>query len=262
MRSFTRYLTVVVAVSVTLAGCTNGSPGPVSKEGASPHPEWSYKGPDGPENWGKLDSSFTKCSQGTEQSPIDILSSANASGNATIGVNYVAGGTSITNNGHTIQAEATGTNNLTVNGTKYDLVQMHFHAPSEHTIGGVNAPVEFHFVNKASDGSLAVVAVLARVGAENEAARPFVEAAKLGKGETTSSPQVIGWPSLLPKVLDRYVYQGSLTTPPCTEGVKWVVLTTPVDFSAEQIALLQKAYLGNNRPVQPLGSREISHSVL
>jgi carbonic anhydrase len=248
MRSRALWLSVVIAAGITVTGCSGAQP--ASKE-------WGYAGSIGPQNWGKLNPEYATCGKGTEQSPVDIISGAAVPGHTSLGINYGPSESVITNNTHTVEASATGTNFVTADGKKYDLVRMHFHSESEHVLNGASQPVELHFVNKASDGSLLAAAVFVKVGAENGAAQPFVEATTLGKGETSSHAKTINWAGLLPRVLDNFMYQGSLTTPPCTEGVTWVVLRTPVEFSADQIARLEKAYHGNNRPVQPVGSREI-----
>ena len=248
MRTSAPWLSVVIAASVTLTGCSGAQPA---------SNEWGYVGAIGPQNWGKLNPEYATCGKGTEQSPVDIIRRAAVPGHTSLGVNYGPSNSVITNNGHTVEASATGPNFVTADGKKYDLAQMHFHSESEHLLDGVSQPVELHVVNKSSDGSLLVVGVFVKVGAENGAAQPFIEATSLGKGEKSSHAQTITWAGLLPKVLDNFVYRESLTTPPCTEGVTWVVLRTPVEFSADQIARLQKAYRGNNRPVQEIGSREI-----
>ncbi len=242
---------VVIVASVALTGCATKSDGEGSTE------KWGYTGSIGPENWGKLSASFAACSQGTEQSPIDIVSGAAVSGPSTPRIMYQSSESTVTNDGHTVWASATGPNVVSDDGKTYDLIDMHFHSESEHTLDGVSEPLELHFMNKSSDGSMVAVAVFARVGADNWAAQSFVDASNGGEGETTSKSTTINWAHLLPTVQDSYVYQGSLTTPPCTEGVKWVVLRTPIEFSAEQMDTLQKAFKGNNRPSQPVGSREI-----
>ena len=133
---------------------------------------------------------------------------------------------------------------------------MHFHAPSEHTIEGVQYAAEMHFVHKASDGALTVVGVMIAEGAADNAAwAPYVDALTTVKG--TDGSASIDWAAMLPAEQLTYRYEGSLTTPPCTEGVHWFLMTQPVELSAAQIAKITAAYTGNFRPIQALNGREV-----
>ena len=137
---------------------------------------------------------------------------------------------------------------------------MHFHAPSEHAINGQKFAIEAHFEHKNSDGKLAVVGVMINEGsADNAAWEPFVQS--LGTVKGTDGPATLDWGQLLPTSTLTYQYAGSLTTPPCSEGVHWVLMQTPVQLSARQIAVFMAAYNGNNRPIQPVGNREVDGAV-
>jgi carbonic anhydrase len=141
------------------------------------------------------------------------------------------------------------------NNTEYFLLEMHFHAPSEHTFDGKNFPVEFHFIHKDNDENILAIGVMGIAGnTNNEAWEPFVAAAT----QDGSVSENIELSALLPQSTEHYAYEGSLTTPPCSEGVEWIVLTTPVELSAEQIATLTAAYSNNSRPLQLRNGRPIT----
>lgn len=231
---------------------------------------WGYTGDIGPADWGSLSADYEKCATGVEQSPIDLTAGSAAKGED-LELDYGDIDEHLTNNGHAIQLvndeiEAPDDDDLDdhleVDGVDYELQQFHFHAPSEHTVDGVPSPVEFHFVHGDADGNLAVLGVLVREspdGTDNPAWAPFVEAASTPDEQEVPGHLDLG--ALLPTgagALEHWMYDGSLTTPPCTEGVRWMVLDHPVDLSASQISALESAYVDNNRPVQPLGDRTVS----
>ena len=215
---------------------------------------WSYSGATGPEYWSTLDPAYAACADAS-QTPINVVSPTPQSKAAPV-ISYQGGKVTGFNNGHTIQVTSAPGNTVMVNVTKSTLLQMHFHAPSEHTINGRRYPAEAHFVNEAADGSLTVVGVLLTTGRQRNAAwAPFVRTAQLPEGTTRSAP--LNWPALLPSSRRSYRYSGSLTTPPCTEGVNWVLLTQPVTISAAQMKALEAAYDHNSRPVLPLNGRQV-----
>jgi len=216
---------------------------------------WSYEGADGPANWGSLDPSFTACADGSAQTPIDILNPVPTDLPDPL-FNYVPGKAEITNNGHTIHVGATPGSSMVVNGKTYQFLQAHFHAPSEHTIAGKSYPAEVHFVHKADDGSLAVVGVMLTVGgADNPAWSSFVKGLPTQVGETKTA--TFDWLSMYPADHQTIRYDGSLTTPPCSEGVSWLVMSTPVEISDAQLKDFEAAYNGNNRPIEPLNGRSL-----
>lgn len=260
----------MVAASLTLSACAKqpaaapaaSAPAPPAAAPVQHTPaHWSYEGDTKPDKWANLDTSFSACANGTEQSPIDIeLSQVQLDKSLEdLKPRYAPAAFTLMNNGHTIQLnESTGANVLTLDGQEYKLAQMHFHKPSENQINGKSFEMELHLVHKNSKGELAVVGILIQPGAENKAlAEAF---SKLPKGETKedlklSSP--IDLNQLLPSDLNAYHYNGSLTTPPCSEGVKWAVLQQPITLSAEQIAAFAAIFRDNHRPVQPVNQRKV-----
>lgn len=227
--------------------------------GGSTH--WGYTGHEGPANWGDLSADYSLCKNGKSQSPIDITSSVTvqSKGLEKIGFDYSTGISSVTNNGHTIQVNFDEGSNIIVDGIKFPLVQLHFHTPSENQINGKEFPLEGHFVHATKDGSLAVIGLMFEDGAEN----PFIKKvwAKMphqaGEKESLSiSAKEVN--ALLPKNKAYYRFNGSLTTPPCSEGVRWLVLKNYSTISKEQTKeFLDLFHHENNRPVQPINARKV-----
>ena len=223
------------------------------------HPHWTYEGEEGPAHWGELDESFAACSVGNAQSPIDIT-------NATpvqltdIEFNYDAVPMAIFNNGHTIQVQYAEGSHIVYNEITYDLVQFHFHQPSEHTVNGEAFGMELHLVHRDPlSGNLAVVGVLLREGdADNAAYAPLFDNLPTEVSEADMEAEMtINATDLLPASHAYYTYNGSLTTPPCTQIVRWLVLTEPVEVSAAQLEAFGAIYSMNARPVQPLNNRDL-----
>ncbi|RME46322.1 MAG: carbonic anhydrase family protein [Caldilineae bacterium] len=216
---------------------------------------WGYEGENGPEHWGELSPDFATCSTGTEQSPVDIPASAPINA-ANIVFNYQPTALNIVNNGHTIQVNYDEGSSMQVEGKTYNLLQFHFHAPSEHTLDGQYSDMEMHLVHQSADGEYAVVGVMLKRGAENPAYAPVMNNLPPTEGEPeTISGVSVNAADLLPADQSYYRYNGSFTTPPCTEGVKWFVLTAPVELSDAQVSAFEQIYSGNYRPVQPLNNR-------
>jgi carbonic anhydrase len=163
----------------------------------------------------------------------------------------------IINNGHTIQVNYDPGSYIEIDGVRYDLQQFHFHAPSEHTINGKLAEAELHLVHKSADGKLAVVGILIEVGAENPAFKSTWDNLPVAKGPVQQLSMEVNAAAMLPAVQETYRYEGSLTTPPCTEGVKWNVMVEPIEMSEAQLAAFTHIFEGNNRPVQPLEGRTL-----
>lgn len=240
-----------------VTGCiksTSGAPLP-SPTHEAPH-AWSYEGAEGPEYWGALSSDFGSCSAGTAQSPIDVRGGSGLAP-APLTLAYSASEAEITDNGHTSELRSVSAQGITVGGKQYAFKQVHFHAPSEHLLHGVRYDAEFHFVHQADDGGLAVVGVLATAGASNAAWAPFTDGVPAAAGGQKVAAGVVDFPALFPASLDHLAYDGSLTTPPCSENVRWLLLETPVELRAEQIAALRAAHGSNSRPVQPLNGRDV-----
>ena len=233
---------------------------------AAEAPEWHYEGAEGPANWGTLSPTFAACSEGRNQSPIDITKATPAA-TAELRTTFPPAELHIAhhehiadgiNNGHTIQINYPDAETLTLGGVDYQLTQYHFHSPSEHTVDGKRFPMEMHLVHKSADDRLAVVGVFIAEGAHNKAFDPVWANLPGQKGVETHYPAVkVDVDALLPTVRTSYRYDGSLTTPPCSEGVSWIVMTTPIELSSEQVAAFTRLIKDNNRPVQPLNGRTI-----
>ncbi len=220
---------------------------------------WTYRGEAGPEHWGDLDKSFETCKLGHVQSPIDIPAAAIEPERLDpIRFEYAAAPLRIVDNGHTEMVNAPPGSVIRVGGAEYELQQFHFHRPSEEKIDGKPFAMVAHLVHRAKDGKLAVVAVLFEEGAANPGLAPVFAHFPAEEGKEEAPAGVMVDPSrLLPAKRSYFTFPGSLTTPPCTEGVTWFVLRTPSTASAEQIAAFAKHYPGNARPVQPLEGRKI-----
>jgi carbonic anhydrase len=221
------------------------------------HAHWSYEGPEGPEHWGELDPAYAACAKGTHQTPIDIHDAADAD-LPPLAIDYKTLGQEVVNNGHTIQVNMAPGSALTLNGVPYELKQFHFHTPSENDIDERPYAMEAHLVHGDRNGHLAVIAVLFQLGAEDSAiAHVFADSPKVADTRKTLTAPVDP-NDLLPKGRDYYAFTGSLTTPPCTEGVSWIVLREPLTVSKEEVAFLEAAMHGhNNRPIQPLHARTV-----
>lgn len=217
---------------------------------------WGYTGSEGPEHWGTLDDSFIACATGKNQSPIDLTGFIEAELEP-LKVDCQTGGFEILNNGHTVQVNFEPGSTLTIDGMTFALKQFHFHTPSENMIDAKSFPMEAHLVHADSAGNLAVVAVMYESGTAN----PTI--ASLWKhlpkaGHTVALKEKVSATGIMPKNLDYYRFNGSLTTPPCTEGVRWLVLKTPSTVSKDQVDAFAKL-MGhpNNRPVQPTNARPV-----
>ncbi len=218
---------------------------------------WGYEGHGAPHYWGDLKAEFATCKSGRSQSPIDISATVVTELPA-IQVNYSDTPLNIVNNGHAIQANYQSGSFISVGGKRFNLLQFHFHSPSEHTIGGKAYPMVAHLVHKADDGQLGVIGVMIKEGHAN----PLIEQLWAHLPETagtsvTLEGESINVSDLLPRDRAYFNYSGSLTTPPCTEGVHWMVLAAPVEASAEQIARFRALYSNDARPVQPVNGRTI-----
>ena len=243
---------VVVAAAASLV--TVGS-----KLLAGEAPHWSYAGSTGPAKWGSLEEEFSACALGKAQSPIDIRdTTVKRADLPPIEFDYKTSPLNIIDNNHTIQIDYAPGSFITVNGHRYQLVQFHFHRPSEERLDGKRFPMVAHLVHKDSDGKLAVVAVLLASGPQNPLIKTLWNNLPREKEREISVEKVeISVADLLPRDKAYYTFQGSLTTPPCTEGVTWLVLKQPASISGDEVDRFSKLYPMNARPVQPLNGREI-----
>jgi carbonic anhydrase len=214
---------------------------------------WAYDGAEGPAHWSGT------CATGKAQSPIDIQAKgASHKKLPALAFNYGPSALHIVDNGHSIQVDVDKGSTLSVGGVRFPLVQFHFHRPAEEEIDGHRSAMVAHLVHRDAEGHLAVVAVPIKDGASNPLVATLWRNLPAQKGHEESPAGVTINPAqLLPANRSYFSYVGSLTTPPCTEGVRWFVLKSPVSLSTAEIGTFAKLYPGNARPVQPVNGREI-----
>ncbi|MDX1374174.1 MAG: carbonic anhydrase family protein [Burkholderiales bacterium] len=218
---------------------------------------WGYTGESGPEHWSKLDAKFAMCGLGRNQSPVDLRGFVEAELKP-LKLAYKAGAADIVNNGHTVQVNYAPGSRLTVNGRSFELKQFHFHAPSENHISGKPYALEAHLVHADKDGNLAVVAVMFNEGKANALLSRLWEKMPAQAGGKAELPAGLSVTGILPAKRGYYRFNGSLTTPPCSEGVWWLVMKNPMSASKAQIGQFSKTLgFANNRPVQPLNARAV-----
>lgn len=220
---------------------------------------WGYSGDAGPQSWGGLRADFSLCGSGQRQSPIDIRDGF-AVELEPVKFDYRPVEFSVIDNGHTVQANLAAGNSIELSGRRYELKQFHFHRPSEERIDGRQFEMDVHLVHKDADGRLAVVAVLLERGAAQSVVQMVWNNLPLEKRQEQKARVNIDVSQLLPTDRRYYTYMGSLTTPPCTEGVQWVVMRHPVAVSEEQIDLFSRLYPMNARPAQSASGRRILQS--
>lgn len=245
----------VEADSAPAGDCNAGTSAP---EPAEPDPHWSYEGESSPERWAELSPRFELCGKGVRQTPIDIASGeAVAVGLEDVQFQYGTADGKVVNNGHTIQVNVGDGNSVSVDGVSYALAQFHFHTPSEHTLDGNSYPMELHLVHKDEQGNLLVVGVMLEKGKKNPALSQVWTNLPKTHGKQVALKEPLDLNSLLPADRSAYRYIGSLTTPPCTEGVKWVVMKSSVTMTMKQIAAFKKIFPVNARPLQAINSRSV-----
>ena len=246
--------------ALAMAALTAAFVDPPEESHASPAPaqpvRWSYEGEGGPLHWGGLSTDNRPCSAGAQQSPIDLAGALSASIPAPAEHWTPASSAMVVNTGHTIQIDVPAGGSVSLNGKDYILRQFHFHHPSEHTIDGKQFPLEAHFLHAASDGDLAVISVLFLEGAANPNL-DAIWATAPGREAKAAVAFEIDAAAFMPKQGAAFRYEGSLTTPPCSESVHWTVMATPVTASASQIAAFASLFPHNARPVQPLNRRYV-----
>jgi carbonic anhydrase len=206
----------------------------------------------GPAHWGELDPAWSACSKGEIQSPVNLKRAAwhGQKRGRKLALDYNTSTGEIFNNGHTIEVEVEGVNTLTLDGIAYELKQFHFHTPSEHRVDGRGYDMELHLVHTAGDGSNAVIAVLLKRGKSSNALRPIFAALPDTLNVHEELPEPFNPQTFLPQSREHYRYLGSLTTPACTEGVKWIVMAQPVKVSDEDMAQFAARISFNARYVQ------------
>ena len=224
------------------------------------HPtHWDYSGSGGPESWGQMKPEFVKCSTGSRQSPIDIRDGIKVDLDP-VQFDYKPSAFRVIDNGHTVQVNVGVGNSIEVMGRRYDLVQFHFHRPSEERINGRQFDMVVHLVHKDIDGRLAVVAVLLDRGSALPVVQSVWNNLPLEKGDEVAARGTLNLNDLLPAERSYFTYMGSLTTPPCSEGVLWMVMREPVQVSGDQINIFARLYPMNARPIQSAAGRLIKES--
>jgi carbonic anhydrase len=226
---------------------------------ATPHTQkaihWAYSGAEGPEHWAKLSPDYAACN-GKNQSPINLAGLIEADLKP-IDFQYREGGNEILNNGHTVQVNYKAGSHIIVDGIAFDLKQFHFHAPSENQINGQSYPMEVHLVHADKEGHLAVVAVMFTEGNENKILTRAWPHIPEKSGDYNTLPLLTA-EGLLPSQHAYYRFNGSLTTPPCSEGVRWIVMKEPVFASRQQLETFSHVmHHPNNRPIQPTYARTV-----
>jgi carbonic anhydrase len=216
---------------------------------AAEGPRWTYAGKTGAENWGKLDAASKVCSVGGQQSPLDIGATIDA-GLPKLDIAWGKSADTIVNNGHSIQANFAEGSTLKVGNDQFKLVQFHFHRPSEHLINGKNFPMEIHFVHANAAGDFGVIGVLMTTGKANAVFNKVVTTMPTKAGPAVKADAAIDPNGLLPAKRSYYRYEGSLTTPPCSETVDWMLLTDPIEVADADVAAFAKLYPMNARPAQ------------
>jgi carbonic anhydrase len=216
---------------------------------------WGYTGKIKPENWGTLSPDFQACQIGTEQSPVNLPDAVDL-GSKDLAIAYQDTPLKLENNGLTLRTDYQPGSWLYLKDQAYQLLQLHFHSPSEHQIAGKAFDMELHLVHRDQAGGLAVIGVFIEKGKENPIVQKIWDAMPNDINTSKSIPDIkINAENLLPKNRSFYRYEGSLTTPPCSEGVEWIVMRSPITLSASQIDRFQQTFAQNARPIQPLNQR-------
>jgi len=223
--------------------------------------EWGYAGPSGPEHWAEVSANYSVCATGTQESPIDLRGAVPAR-LGDLGIEWRPVPLRVANTGHSIQVDAPPGGRLTMEGRTYELLQFHLHHPSEHLLDGRRFPMEIHFVHRGPGNDLlGVVAVLVEHGASNEALEAVLANMPAEAGTSRAVEGATVQPHrLLPAERGHLRYEGSLTTPPCSENVDWAVLTRPIQASPAQVDAFERLYANNARPLQPLHRRFLLRS--
>jgi len=241
------------ALVLTFAACEQAD----HSHATGDKPHFAYEGEHGPSHWGDLSSDWVLAKTGKSQSPIDIKSPASGEEDG-LDLSYKSTPVHLVNNGHGVQVDYAKGSTLSIGGDTYSLLQFHFHTPSEHTISGRQSPMESHLVHANDTGDLAVLGVMINEGAENSFLAKFWGKLPEQPGPVQEHDDItVNVQDFLPSDLKTYRYSGSLTTPPCSENVRWILLQTPVTASKEQIRKLQTITGKNARPVQALNGRKI-----
>jgi carbonic anhydrase len=240
------------------AGLAFGMLGLASAEAENRAPDWSYTGPGGVESWAEINPDYATCGMGQQQSPIDVGTADRTGTLPEVKVDYLPLPLTILHNGRTVEVVVNNGSRITLDGQVYELLQFHFHTPSEHMVDGIAFAMEVHFVHRAAGGGLAVIGVLVKDGGLDPTLADVIAHTPPASATAQTYPDVVIDPSrILPPMTSFWYYDGSLTTPPCSEGVRWMVQTAAKPMSLEQIATLAGAMGRNARPAQPVHGRRV-----
>lgn len=227
--------------------------------GTAQSASWEYEGHNGPLRWGKLDPAYKACSDGREQSPIDIRGAKLNKTLQPIEFHYIGTSVVMENNGHTIEVKVKPGSYIVAGGVRYDLQQFHFHHPSEEAVNGKLSSMDIHLVHRSADGKLAVIAV--RLKEDRNFGNVVLAAlwphlpTQAGTSETVT--EMVNPRGLLPADPGYWTYMGSLTTPPCTEGVRWFVFEQELSIGRDQLHAFARLFNANSRPLQEAHGRRI-----
>lgn len=219
---------------------------------------WGYEGETSPENWAQIHKDYQACAAGEYQTPVNLNRSKSLEHDEVVEFDYHKSPAEIINNGHTIQFNFKEKNFLKINNKKYELKQFHFHHQSEHTLGGKYYPGEMHFVHVSEDGKLAVVGLFLEYAKSREGAEKFFS--KIPALNESSSHQSVDLSRFIGSRREHFYYQGSLTTPPCSENVHWIVFDQPLEIDQADFAGFTKIYPRNNRTLQAFKKHKVFHS--
>jgi carbonic anhydrase len=261
LKKFIKHSTIVLSAILLISGCSeHSSKGEeeLKHHTKHEHKHWGYSGDVSPAHWGKLDEKFKMCEEGKQQTPINVKATKDIN-LPSLDLKYTKGSKSIIDNGHTVQVNIESGDIFNIDGVPYELKQFHFHTPSENHINDKSFPLEAHFVHATKDGKLAVISVMFKEETANPTLAKVIKSFPLEENKRvklTLSQEYLD--VIMPKNRDYYRFMGSLTTPPCSEQVKWFVFKEPQTASKAQIDAIHKEInKENNRPIQPLNGREI-----
>ena len=247
--------------AAALFACLPGGGLAAGEAGKGGPPTWSYTGSTGPMFWGSLSPDHATCATGRMQSPIEITDAVPGGAPAPV-FDYRSTPLTIVNTGYTVQVNYAAGSTLTVAGRDYELLQFHFHTPAEHVLAGMRSAMEVHFVHRSASGALAVVGVMMRVGRRNEALAVMFANLPTEAGQSVAvAGATVDASAVLPRRPGPFFqYEGSLTTPPCSEGVLWIVPAETIEASAEQVAAFRRILGPNARPLQAPNGRLLKMS--
>lgn len=252
-----KWILSVTAVAMLMGGCAAKNVETEKTHAVHATHHWSYEGETGPLHWGDLKPEYFMCKAGKNQSPVDITDARTVE-KKHIGFRYFVGGDDVLFNGHAVQVNYRPGSFVTIDKKTYELKQFHFRTPSENTIDGKHFPMEAHFVHLDKNGNIAVLALMFEEGARNPELDKILEVLPKKVGQKARLKHAANASALMPMDVDYYRFNGSLTTPPCSEGVVWAVFKKTVTASADQIkAFRDELEVPNNRPLQPINARVI-----